>query len=133
LSEATGDWWSIPFPTYAAAQHAQRAISAGERSPESWPGFESVSGGDLLASELGSHLRRMPLAEPLVVCTADGTCSVARIDERTLVRITIDEKREELRSLLTRILPEERLTDSLFAIADVQVDTTLFRQLMERK
>ena len=131
IREATGDWWAIVFSGYPEADAAHGAILAGERTPESYPGFERIVDGDLMATALGGYLRRMPLAETSLVCLADGSCAVARIEARSVVRTTLEEKRDDLRKLLTRILPEERLTDSLFEAEGVRVDTALFRQMME--
>lgn len=133
IREATGDWWAVPFTSFSGADSALQAIKAGKRAPESYAGFERVEGGDLLATDLGGHLRRMPLATAAVVCLADGSCHVAEIDDRTITRTTLDEKREDLRNLLMRILPVERLTDSLFGATDISVDTTLFNQMMEHR
>jgi hypothetical protein len=131
IREATGAWWSVPFPTHTEAEAALRAIRAGDRTPESFSGFERVEDGNLLKEELGWHLRRMTVGVPFVACLEDGSCVVARTDALDIVRTTLDEKRDELRAMLSRILPEERLTDSLFEVSRVRVDTALFRQMMD--
>jgi parvulin-like peptidyl-prolyl isomerase len=131
IREATGDWWSVPFPSHAEAEAALHAIRDGGRAPESFAGFERVEDGDLLKEELGWHLRRMTVGVPFVACLEDGSCVVARADDLDVVRATLDEKHDDLRAMLARILPEERLTDSLFGVSRVRVDTALFRQLME--
>ena len=132
ILEARGSWWIIPFDGYPEADSALRAISAG-RSAAGFPGYRDVDDGDLLAGRTEGHLRRIALGEPAVVCLADGSCVVAEVRERHVRRRTIEEARSEIESLLRRVLPEERMTDSLRRATRIRVDEELFQRNLERR
>lgn len=129
LERALADYWIVRTASVGAADSVKALLEQGA-DPATIRGFEEVAGADVRSDALG-YVRRAPLDRTVVGCSVDGSCYVLRVLRRDLEYTRLEDRREDIRSVLEQLLPEERMTDSLLSIVPVSVDTTLFRSLME--
>lgn len=129
LERALADYWIVRTASVAAADSVRALLESGV-DPAAVTGYAMATGADVRGDDLG-FVRRAPLDQPVVGCSVDGTCYVLRVLRRDMVYTRLEDKRDEVRTVLRQLLPEERMTDSLLSVVSVRVDTTLFRTLME--
>ena len=133
LKEVRADYWSIAFSGLREAEVALSEIKAGERSPSDFAAFEEFEDTDVRDSKPGDFVRRAPLRQPVILCADEGTCFVMRVDDRRVSYTEFEDGKEKLRDKLSAVLTTAVLTDSLFRIGEVQVDSSLFRRMSESR
>jgi hypothetical protein len=131
LQSATADVWIIDAPSLRAADSLQALIQTGTRTPQSLPNYRSQMSTDIRRGPLAGYLRRVPLDTPTVLCLEGPACKVVQVSKRTIDYTTLQESEEQIREMLSRLLPEERLGDSLLQARGVRIDTTLFVRMMD--
>lgn len=130
LESAHADWWEIRFGTLAEADSALEAIESGERTPESFRQFASHRNADLAGTELGDYVRLALKNRPMLVCTSATACYVIRVDNLDLEYATLEESEDEIRSELSRRLPEVELLANLREDARIKANSELLDEAL---
>ena len=131
LKTATADFWLIEVGSFSEGNEVKKQIEAGAR-PASFPAYSYHANEDLERfGKLGDHIRRTGMNRPIVMSAGADEWYVLQVDRRDLAWTAVDDEREEIVERLATYMPEAKLAEKLRAAAEVAVDSTLFREIME--
>lgn len=132
LKSAEADFWHITFDDLKQAEAAKNALASGESSPDSYASYTEQADADLTnLGELGVHIQKAPLEQPVVIGTGDGAWHLVEVDERSVEYSTFEEARGDVAQRFQPFVPEMRLLRELRSEADVEIDVELFEEIMK--
>ncbi len=130
LKTAEATYWTIYAGSAARARQLRDDIAAGRIHPPADATYLAHQ-GPLGRDVLSAYVRKALLHQPMVLCVQIDSCYVLYVHDRKLVYTELEEVADTLRAQLSRLLPEMQLLASLYPKAQLEVDTTLFVQMMQ--
>ncbi|BBM69270.1 peptidylprolyl isomerase [Rhodothermus marinus] len=130
LKSARVHYWTIYAGSAERARQLREQITAGTLDPRTDTSYVEYR-GELGRDKLSAYVRKALLQQPLVLCLQRDSCYVLYVAERTLRYTELEEVADTIRAQLARLLPEMQLLATLYPKASIEVDTTLFVQMMQ--
>ena len=126
------DFWVIPFDRFEEAQQVLALIKAGEERPDSFQGYQAVTGHEVLQDrEWMVHLRQAPLDRPVLAGLSNNRWFVIEVSEREEQVYTIEDVRDQLEQQLAPLASEHYVLKDLYQLASIEVDTLRVEQLVQ--
>ena len=124
-------FWIIPFATREQAIQAKKQINERSTRPSEFSGFKNFVDRDLQdLPDWRVHARTSPLETVVVAGLSQDRWFVLNVESRTIKKPAFEDFREEIAAQSAPYMAEYQTLQELRSHSGIQVDTTLFEQMM---